>query len=191
MENPVLTQLLENKYTLLVIPCGDRVQRSLLHRYVEQKFPTLGSRSFQHPDRPFEDTVYRLHDDCDDDSLKDRWVEVTYRKGSLENNQDESYSGICKYCGDAINWEPNYDDDYESTLIKSRGNMLLIGFVLRNMRKTRVYHTKLSDQEILWCENFLTKDCSLLQVKGEGFMSDLNVQNLKQLLEWVCEQVVQ
>jgi hypothetical protein len=200
-----MINLLENKYSILVIRCEDRTRRALLHRYIEQHWPTLGKRSFHHTSLPDKYTTYRQCGECD------KWVEVEYSKGWEENNKDESYIGWCGKCGESIIWEPNYDDDYESTIHKKRGNALVVGQSLNNMQpKTHVNHTELSQGEVDLCEEWL-EECESYELSvapkvkrytmpdGEvrereevlSFMTHHHdVHNLTKFIEWVCKQVI-
>jgi hypothetical protein len=201
----MLESLLSDKYTLLFIPCEVRSDRALLQRYLEQYWTKLGVRSFQHPGLQCKESTYRRCYGCDE------WIEVEYSRGIEENNKDESYSGWCDKCDQSIQWEPNYDDDYENTFRVKRGNALIVGLLLNNMqRKKHVHHTEVSTEEIALCEEWLGKceyyKLSLApkarEIVEEGgevrkfeyeylpFMSEKHISNLSKLLEWVCKQVV-
>ncbi len=54
----------------------------------------------------------------------------TYHRGSLPNNKDEFWSGICPKCDELVSYEPNYDDFY-GTVIHGN-NALVLGPYLKD-----------------------------------------------------------
>lgn len=141
---------------------------------------------------------------CEETTLRrcycNHWVEVTHHRGVEANNRDEYYSGECDQCGEWVQWEPNYDDDYEATRRHQRGNVLLVGQALDCVRKRRVNHAPLTEEQIasckVWLDNCETHQLSLAPRHGKfvrpeelPFMSGRRVSQLRKLLDWVCTQI--
>ena len=103
-----IIRIADNK--IKIIHCNYSDDRKKLHTYFQERYPEIGKASlrcdiFDEGDSPIR--FYRCPH-CDH-----RKVYMRYSYGTLDNNKDEYYHGICPKCDESVYYEPNYDI-YES-----------------------------------------------------------------------------
>ena len=118
--------------------------RRVLHDFIDFEAPKLGHISIICPGLLNSGKVVPVMKkcyNCDTHSVK----LSTYTYGYMENNQDESYWGVCK-CGDHCRWEPNYDDR-DSVVYVAERNIMLIGAIFATIPHKKWDISKTSREE--------------------------------------------
>lgn len=139
---------------LLIIICTNSNERCILHSYLDSNYPEMGHVGVLLDNFSYDRSV------CKKCYICDTLVPMKYYYGSMENNQDENYSGWCDECNESLSWECNYDDD-DGVIRIVKNNAICIGktiqvskpFGAKTMDKTHDDITKILDD----CDTYTIK----------------------------------
>lgn len=138
---------------LLIISPNNEI-RNYIHSYLETNNTNnngnIGHIGLFVQKFPNEEKTFIKCDNCD------KLIRLEYHYGSMENNQDEYYSGFCYGCSECYSYEPNYDSNL-GIIRTNTNNIVCIGSSINVNRPANATLYNVSREEL--CE--FTKDCKM------------------------------